>query len=397
MARTERYRILGRLGVGGLGVVHRVEDQATGQILAMKEMPRTAEIGNLRTEFLTLARAHHDNVVRVFDFGLTESGQEFLTMELVEGPALLEAVPEVPSPTFYGLLSGVLQALAFLHARGLVHADIKPSNILVDAERLRTDPSKAARLVDFGLAAALADPTSSSARGTFPYAAPEVYAGRLDARSDLYSLGVVLYEWVAGVQPYTGNDVAAVIAAQRQAAPRNPRELRPALPADLCDLIVALLDPAPGVRPQTADEVLARINEIAGTDFAVTESRPLVDLTGLFVGRERDLAELRRMWAEARQGRGGVALLCGEEGIGKTRLVAELKLAARLDDGRVFSSDAGASSDSPYGGLTALVRAMLVELSNRTPDEADRLREALAPILGAGSPRPETEREGGWR
>ena len=163
MLDSERYRLLGQIGAGGLGVVHRVEDRASGQILAMKVMPRSLGIANLRSEFVALARLRHDNIVRVFDYGLTSSGQDFFTMELVEGPPLLEAVPEVPSPRFYQVVGGVLRALAFLHAREMVHADIKPSNILLDGALLPTDPGRAVRLVDFGLAATLADAREASA------------------------------------------------------------------------------------------------------------------------------------------------------------------------------------------------------------------------------------------
>ncbi len=381
MLDSERYRLLGQLGAGGLGVVHRVEDRASGQILAMKVMPRALGVANLRSEFVALARLRHDNIVRVFDYGLTSSGQDYFTMELVEGPPLLEAVAEVPSPGFYQLVGGVLRALAFLHAREMVHADIKPSNILLDGKQLASDPGRAVRLVDFGLAAALADPSSSAARGTFPYAAPEVYAGRLDARSDLYALGVVLYQLVAGIPPFAGQDVAATLAAQRRGQPRSPRELRPEIPTELSELILALIDPLPGARPQTADEVLARINEIAGTDFETADARPLVDLTGVFVGRERDLSDLRRMWHEAGQGRGGVALVCGETGIGKSRLLAELRLGVQLDGGRVHAAELGGHSDLPYAGLAPLARALVAGLGDPTPALA-----TLAPLLGGPGP-----------
>ncbi len=388
MLETERYRLLDLIGTGGLGEVYRVEDLATATTVAMKIMPRVSGVANLRSEFVALARLHHDNIVTVFDYGLTSAGKDYFTMELVSGPPLLEAIAHVPSPQFYQVIGGVLRALAFLHARTMVHADIKPSNILIDGALLDQDPLRATRLVDFGLAAALADPEASSARGTFPYAAPEVYSGRLDARSDLYALGVVLYELVTGVQPYVGANVAAVIAAQRRAAPRNPSELRPELPADLSELIVALLDPLPGARPQTADEVLERINTIAGTSFATVDSRPLVDLTGIFVGRDRDLDELHRMWAEAGQTRGSVALISGEEGIGKSRLLAELVLAVQLEGGRVYSADVAADSEVPYAGLRQLVRT-LVAGSSETLNPT--LTATLAPLL-AGTPAPVSEK-----
>ncbi len=380
------YRFLDRIGAGGLGVVYRVQDPTSGQVRALKIMPRSSGVTNLRAEFLSLVRLHHDNIVSVFDYGLTESGQDFFTMEYIEGPPLVEAISEIPSTSFYRLVGGVLRGLSYVHARGMVHADIKPSNILVDRSVLEEDPTRAARLVDFGLAAASDDPAASEARGTFPYAAPEVYAGRLDARSDLYALGVVLYEMCTGAQPYVGEHVASVLAAQRRGPPADPRDHRAHLPAALAELILALLDPAPGARPQTADEVLTRINEVAGTDFTVADTCPLVDLGSTFVGRERDLGDLERMWREARKGRGGVGLVCGEHGIGKSRIVAELVLAARLEGARVFTISAGRSRDVAYSGVADLVRGMLAALGGRS-DVVGEWRQIFAPLLGgAGSP-----------
>ena len=389
---SDRYRILDRIGAGGLGVVYRVEDRASGDILAMKVMPRARGTANLRSEFLAMARLSHDNIVSVLDYGLTESGHDFFTMRYVEGPALVDAVPNIPSERFYLLVGGVLRALAFVHARGMVHADIKPSNILVDAASLADHPEQAALLADFGLSAAIDDPASAAARGTFPYAAPEVYAGRLDARSDLYALGVVLYEMATGTKPYNGRNVREVLAAQRRGAPRDPRALRADLPVDLCDLISSLCDPAPGARPQTADEVLERINEIAGTEFAIADSRPLVDLSGVLVGRERDLSELQRMWKEAREGRGAAVLLSGDEGIGKSRLMAELKLFVQLDGGTAYAADVAARNDVPYAGIADVLRGVLASLGGGAWDSAREWRRTLAPLLGGGPDVPQIDR-----
>lgn len=373
---AERYRILDRIGEGGLGVVYRVEDLVAREIRALKVMPRAAGRANLRAEFLALARLEHDNIVRVFDYGLTAAGDDYFTMELVDGRDLRAVAPPPSDPVFYQLVGGVLRALAFLHARGIVHADVKPSNVLVCERVLVTEPARAAKLLDFGLAAHAADPSAAAARGTFPYAAPEVYAGRVDARSDLYALGVLLYELVTGQTPFSGTDVGDVIRRQRRGAPPDPRTLRPQLSAGLAELILALLEPEPGARLQTADEVLARVNEIAGTRFELAGERPRVDLTGTLVGRERDLAQLVGMWERAATGAGGVALLFGEEGIGKSRLLGELKLRLQLTGARVYVGSAAARPGQPYAGLAEIARALVVDAS-----EAAR-RPALAPLLG---------------
>jgi signal transduction histidine kinase/tetratricopeptide (TPR) repeat protein len=379
----ERYRVIERIGDGGVGAVFRVEDEATGHIVAMKVLPREAS-GGLRGEFLALARLRHDNIVSVLDYGRTDGGQDFFTMEYVVGPPLLAAVSEVPSPAFYQLIGGVLRALAFVHARGMVHADIKPSNILVDGDQLPVDPVGAARLVDFGLAAHMTDPTSQAARGTLLYAAPEVFAGRLDARSDLYAVGVVLYQMATGQLPFPHSDARALVAAQRRGPPGDPRLLRPDLPAGLAELMLGLLDPVPGARPQTADEVLARINDIAGTDFAIADSRPLIDVGGVMFGREAELDRLDQLWREAGAGRGGVALISGEPGLGVSRLLREHKLAVQMAGGRVLGTSA---RDPLLGGVALPIGTSSGEALSDREDRfarADAAAEALFELAAGG-------------
>lgn len=378
ISSTERYRIVERIGAGGVGVVYKVEDRVTGRKLAMKVMPRERGMANLRSEFLALARLRHDNIVSVSDYGLTETGDDFFTMEYVDGPPLLRAVPAAPSAEFYQLIVGVLRALAFIHGRGMVHADLKPSNILIAGAVLDDEPTRAARLADFGLAANLEDPDSSAGRGTVGYAAPEVFASRLDARSDLYSFGVIVYEMLTGTRPYQGRNVREVLARQRRAPPEDPRKLRPDLPAPLAQLVCALLDPAPGARPQTADEVLSSINFVAGTAFTTVDSLPLVDLSSVLVGREQELATLQKSWREATEGRGSAVLVRGEEGMGKSRLLAELKLSVQLEGGAVLDAKIAAPGQTLFAGLSEVLRYMLAA-ADTGPVEPGVWQRALAP------------------
>jgi signal transduction histidine kinase/tetratricopeptide (TPR) repeat protein len=367
MRPAERYRVIERLGEGSIGVVHRALDLATGRAVALKIMPRTRGATNLRGEFVALARLRHPNIVSVLDYGLTDAGDEYFTMELISGPPLAAAVGPITAQRIWQLLGGVLDALAAVHGAGMVHADLKPSNILVDGAALLTNPARAARLADFGLVAPLCDPRGTTARGTIGYAAPEAWAGRLDPRADLYSFGVILWEVVLGARPFGGATPRAVVAAQRAGQPGDPRRLRPELPVALAELMLALLDPAPGARPATADEVLERWRGIAEglgyPDVAAgrgPSARPAHRAIGLptVVGRDRELAECAAAWAEAKAGHGAAVIVTGELGIGKSRLLAELALHLQLDGGEVIrlSTQGG---DGPWHALRVLARTLV--------------------------------------
>jgi signal transduction histidine kinase/tetratricopeptide (TPR) repeat protein len=396
MRPAERYRLIERLGAGSIGVVHRALDRATGREVALKIMPRPRTGTNLRGEFVALARLRHPNVVSVLDYGLTDAGHEYFTMELVLGPSLLEAAAPAMGRRCFALLGGVLDALSAVHASGMVHADIKPSNILVDGTTLESAPDRAARLGDFGLAGPLSDPSGPTARGTIGHAAPEAWSGRLDPRSDLYSFGVVLWQLIMGARPFEGTTPRAIVTAQRAGAPPDPRRVRPELPPALADLMVALLDPAPGARPQTSDEVLERWRAIGdglghrttsgGRVLSVRSPRVAIEV-GTILGRDHELADLERAWQEAQAGRGTAVLVVGEPGIGKSRLCAELALRLQLDGAQVVRWSARAG-DQSWDGVRELVRTMLTlagEAWSRRGSTASH--QAVAAML-AGAPAP---------
>lgn len=367
MRPAERYRLIERLGEGSIGVVHRALDLASGREVALKIMPRTRGATNLRGEFVALARLRHPNIVSVLDYGLTDAGDEYFTMELIAGPPLATAVGPITAQRIWLLLGGVLDALAAVHGAGMAHADLKPSNILVDGAALPTQPGRAARLADFGLVTRLYDAATTTARGTIGYAAPEAWAGRLDPRADLYSFGVILWEVVVGARPFVGATPRAVVAAQRAGQPGDPRRLRPELPPALAELMLALLDPAPGARPATADEVLERWRTIAdGLGYRAVASgrgpgvRPPHRAIALpsVIGRDRELAEGAAAWQEARAGAGAAIVVTGEPGIGKSRLLAELALHIQLDGGEVIRLSA-AAADGPWHALRVLARTLV--------------------------------------
>jgi eukaryotic-like serine/threonine-protein kinase len=252
-----RFEILGPLGRGGMGHVHLAFDRALGRRVALKAAPVPGPtdgrvVSRLRREARVVAMLGHPNVVAVHDV-VIDAGTAFIVMELVPGAPLSATLPGVAFPPVRAVeVAGeVASALAHAHAAGVVHGDVSPSNVMLT-------PAGRAKVLDFGIARAvpLTPPTDPrSAFGTLEYVAPEqVRGGPVDARSDVYSLGALLFLMLTGRPPFTG-DAASVMHAHLHSEPPRPSALAPAVPPELDDLVARCLAKDPARRPQRAEDV----------------------------------------------------------------------------------------------------------------------------------------------
>lgn len=271
------YRILGELGKGGMGFVFRAEDTVLERAVALKVMnKRIASTPNSRDRFLQEARAmaavHHDNVVVIFEVG-TNEGTPFMAMEMLRGETL-EAVNARNDARDYvkviDYAAQISRGLAAAHAKGIVHRDIKPANIWIEQSSNRI------KILDFGLALAqspLDEFTGvGSVCGTPGYLTPEqARSDPLDDRSDLYSLGVVLYEMCTGRLPIQRPAIAEQLVALLSHEPRPVRELNPDIPQPLADLIHQLLAKEPVDRPASAAALEKRLKKVAIESEAKSE------------------------------------------------------------------------------------------------------------------------------
>src|SRR5215472_5140071 len=265
LSKAGRYEITGEIGRGAMGVVYRANDPFIGRTVAVKTLAISEQGTGLSKEellnrFQTEARAAglltHPNIVVVYDAG-EEAGLFFITMELVEGKSLetlLDAGQLFPLPRVLRIMEQACSALQFAHDRNIVHRDIKPANLMLT-------PDDTVKVTDFGTAKILQFGTvnqTAHVMGTPSYMSPEQVKGKVvDGRSDIFSLGVLLYEMVTGEKPFPGQNITTVIYKIVNEEPVAPRELDPSLHSGLNAIILKALAKEPSQRYQHCRDLIA--------------------------------------------------------------------------------------------------------------------------------------------
>jgi serine/threonine protein kinase len=264
MVKAGRYEILDELGRGAMGVVYRAMDPVIGRTVAVKTI-RLSEEGTgltrpeLLARFQTEARAAglltHPNIVVVYDAG-EENGLYFITMELVEGKslqALLDGGHAFPVPRVIRIMEQTCSALQFAHERNIVHRDVKPANLMLTADdTVKVTDFGTAKILQFGTAQ-----QTAHVMGTPSYMSPEQVKGRpVDGRSDIFSIGVMLYEMLTGEKPFPGQSITTVIYKIVNEEPIPPRQINPSIHPGLNDIVLRALAKEPEVRYQSCRELL---------------------------------------------------------------------------------------------------------------------------------------------
>src|SRR5262245_27866794 len=327
-----RYQVRGTLGAGGFGTVYLGHDTQLDRPVALKVLragasPARAAGEPALREARRLAQLRHPGIVAVHDVGVQE-GQVYIVSDYLDGPDLGRWLREHRSawPAAARIAAAVADALAHAHARLIIHRDVKPANILLTAER-------APVLVDFGLA--LRETQAGGAEkgvvaGTPAYMSPEQAAGtahRIDGRTDIYSLGVVLYEMLTGRLPFRATQLRELLRQVREDQPQPPRQLVGDIPPDLGRACLKALAKRQEDRYTTAGDFAADLRRVlppsSGAELTAPHlgwlaSPPISPVQRHTVGRQKERAELRRAFESAAAGQGLFLCVTGEPGIGKT-------------------------------------------------------------------------------
>ncbi|MDJ0522794.1 MAG: tetratricopeptide repeat protein [Planctomycetota bacterium] len=395
--RLGPYEILSELGTGGMGTVYLsvAHEGAVGVVpgtqVALKVihphlLGRSQFEARFRREGRIGRSVRHDNVVSTYDVGTAAMGETevlFIVMERVVGQtlrSLLEDLDRLPEGLLREIAHQVAAGLAAIHAQGIVHRDLKPENVLVTENH-------EVRIMDLGVAHVIDETVALTEAGDFAgsllYAAPEQFgADPVGTPADLYALGVLLYELAAGRHPFASEDAGAIIRGHLEEEPPRLRDLVPEISPFFSETVATLLAKVPAERHPSAAYVRDLFEHGEGSRWwrerqakrrarnRVRPSVPVPRETALH-GRAAELADLRSMWHQARDGQGCAVILEGEAGIGKTRLVDAFLAEVGKEDAHVLYG-----SYHPAGGIGGLSGSIVDHFGDA--DLADAVRPYIA-------------------
>ena len=338
---ANRYEIIEELGKGGMGKVYKAIDKEINEEVALKFLkPEIAEdkriIERFRNELKFARRIAHKNVCKMYHLAIEEKTL-YITMEYVPGVSLKEFIQNsgrLPKDEAIDIALQICRGLAEAHELGVVHRDLKPQNIMIDAKGH-------VKIMDFGIArSSMAKGVTQTGMiiGTPDYMSPEQAEGReADQRSDIYSLGVMLYEMVTGEVPFGGDSALSIAIKHKTERAPDPRTLNEKVSESMSAVILKCMEKESEQRYQSAEELLAELNKLKEDmpteavlpkpqtpSFLVeAEEKPVETERPVFVGREQELSFLAKYLDTALSGKGQVVFVKGEAGNGKTALIQE--------------------------------------------------------------------------
>jgi eukaryotic-like serine/threonine-protein kinase len=384
-----RYRIESIIGKGGMGTVYQAIDRLTGRAVALKRVKtklddlgfssKTSDNNELALvkEFRTLSSLRHPYIIDVLDYGFDNDRNPFFTMELLDaGQHIREYAAFASIQEILERVLEMLQVLVYLHRRTILHRDIKPSNLMVVNDHLK--------ILDFGLAktveARSSEYTKDNIAGTMAYMAPELFKGdKVSKASDLYAVGLIAYELLSGTHPFKGNNLAHLAYEIMNTEP--DWLLLSKVSDEVLDVIDRLMMKDPKARYNDASEALADLRaalHYPPEDGAI-EIRESFLQAARFVGREEEYKTLRTALDDVINGHGSAWLIGGESGVGKTRLLDELRIRVMVNGVLILRGQATAERLEVYHVWRDIARNLCIEVE-LTDFEAQILKQLVPDI-----------------
>ena len=364
-----------------MGEVYRVLDLEQSQECALKILntmvDQKAVHRRFHREFQVLNRFQHPRLVRTYTWGFAEE-RPYFTMEYLPGKTLEKIIADQAHSGqfrvshFFDLIQQLAEGLAYIHAQGAVHRDLKPSNIMV----LETEEGIETTILDMGLAKLRhlhsASITQTGATiGTAEYMSPEQGKGLwVDHRSDLYSLGIILYEMLTGTPPFSGQNPISVIMKHIRESPPPMGKTHIAVPEQTQQIVLKLLAKGAVDRYQSAEEVLRALPSEVVLPSDEQRDVPMKVMRPQFIGRESEMKILGAMLKDVQSGEQRVVLISGESGVGKTRLIEELLGDALIHDFLCLKGTGREEGGQIYGALISAFQGT-IDSATGLPDSLE--------------------------
>lgn len=395
---NNQYAIGEKIGEGGMSRVFSAEDLFSRRQVAVKLLKENVassyveDIIRFKKEIEIVSKFDHPNIVKVYDCG-EYNGTLYLVMEQLSGENLALALHKgksFPESTVIKIIKQLAEALKYVHHHGVIHRDIKPSNIFLTGEN-------DVKLLDFGLALIMElgkIKDEDRIAGTFGYMSPEatgILEKKVDERSDLYSLGVIFYQLLTGKPPFQENSISKLLHKQVAFLPPRPSQIKPDIPQVFDQIVMKLLAKDPDLRYQSAQGLLYDLEryESGEKDFPAGERDQKVKITyqTKLIGREAEISMLKELLEKACAGKGGLCLISGEAGMGKSRLVEELRSYFYEKDVPFFRGRClNQTNKIPYYPVRNILDEFIARLEKASPEvfaaEAARIKKVLGKLAG---------------
>jgi signal transduction histidine kinase/tRNA A-37 threonylcarbamoyl transferase component Bud32 len=336
---NNRYQILEKIGEGGTSVIFKANDNTNKQQVAIKFMkkevtsPYIEDLIRFRREIKIVSKLNHPHIIKLLGEGEFQN-QPFIVMELLKGNNLafqLERKLKFKVPDIIEIISQLAEALSHIHNNGIIHRDLKPGNIFL----MNDENNINIKLLDFGIGWIIELGTIKEKKeiaGTFGYMSPEatgILDKRIDERSDLYSLGVIFYHLLTSEPPFKGTEINHLLHQQVALTPTRPSKLIHEIPGVLDEIVLKLLHKDPDLRYQSARGLLADLERFRSgeSEFEIGSNDQKIKLSyqTRLIARDTEIKKMANLYDSAMQGKGSLCLISGEAGIGKSRLIEEIK------------------------------------------------------------------------
>ncbi|MFH0924445.1 MAG: protein kinase [bacterium] len=399
----KRYQIKEEIDGSGMSHVYRGIDTQTSQEVAIKILQERFVSHHLedkirfQKEASLVSRLEHPQIIKIYENG-THEGSHYLVMEFIKGETLQKYIDrerEIPLDLAIDILIQVTNALDYVHENKIIHRDLKPGNILLEKDQKGGigEQGFKIRIIDFGLAHLMyltRIKVTEEVVGTFNYMSPEqsgIVRKPIDERSDLYSLGIIRYQLLSGELPFKGEDVATILHQHISRKPTPLLQIKKIIPPILGEITLKLLEKDQEKRYQTARGLLVDLKKYqqGKTAFPLGKSDRLGKLNyrTLLVGRDHELRNLQIIYDFAQHGRGGICLVSGEAGQGKSRFIEEFQahvyeLGGEFISGKCFAQE----HKTPYQPFQEAINEYVSKVGQSSEAEKDKVRERLREGVG---------------